>query len=392
MALYRWCTKVSWIWQSFNPENTWTEGQVLTKTCTGYEYQDLPSSWWGWDKLIQSHEGCWQSWTISRPSWATYALVHQYCCTGQWNSCCWDWSSAFISKDATIQKKWQCFYVCNVSGWLCYGQLHCHDINFFWPDTSGSNPWEIEYLIVGWGWAWNCSQYLSSCWAYNYWEGWGAGWFIEWERFVWWWAYSIKVWCWWLNWWNTSYYWCQSSAFWEIAYWWWSRSTNNVWNSWWSWAWWPASAYSWNCYYWWSWCTWQWNNWWRAYLTNAWWWWWAWSAWEDWTASKWWNGWLGKCSCISWECCWYSWGWGWIHWWCGMCWWGNAQCPATTCWSWGWGTTSSSWTAWGNWLVIIRYKTSWSHIIWANWWCKYVCWDYTIHCFTSNWTFEVWTK
>ena len=29
-------------------------------------------------------------------------------------------------------------------------------------------------------------------------------------------------------------------------------------------------------------------------------------------------------------------------------------------------------------------------INYATWWCKYTCWDYTIHCFTNNGTFSIW--
>lgn len=41
MALYRWNTKLAWIWKSFNPENAWTEWQVLTKTSTGYAFENV---------------------------------------------------------------------------------------------------------------------------------------------------------------------------------------------------------------------------------------------------------------------------------------------------------------------------------------------------------------
>lgn len=42
MALYRWNTKLAWIWKSFNPENSWTEGQFLKKTSTWYAYDNVP--------------------------------------------------------------------------------------------------------------------------------------------------------------------------------------------------------------------------------------------------------------------------------------------------------------------------------------------------------------
>lgn len=57
MALYRWSTKLAGIGAGFVPENTWTEGQVLTKTATGYSYQDVPWSDYTWvTKTISSWE------------------------------------------------------------------------------------------------------------------------------------------------------------------------------------------------------------------------------------------------------------------------------------------------------------------------------------------------
>ena len=45
------------------------------------------------------------------------------------------------------------------------------------------------------------------------------------------------------------------------------------------------------------------------------------------------------------------------------------------------------WWNWGWWVAIFRYPTEcWYNI---EWWCKYTCWDYTIHCFTSNGTLTV---
>jgi len=42
MAIYRWNVKVSWIWKSFNPENSWTVGQFLKKTSTWYAFDNIP--------------------------------------------------------------------------------------------------------------------------------------------------------------------------------------------------------------------------------------------------------------------------------------------------------------------------------------------------------------
>lgn len=400
MALYRWDTKVSWIWQSFNPENTGTEWQVLTKTCSWYAYCDV-SSWWGWDELIQSHEWCWVSWTIERPSWATYAIIQQYNCW-TWCFCYWDWNSLYMTPTSNL-KCWQSIYACNTNWCLCYWGCHCHDINFFWPTYSWVTPWEIEFLIVGWGWGWGAA-FKSNTMYYSWW-GWWAWWFIEDTAFVKSWVYNITVWAWWY--WS----WCPSIAFWCVAYWWWYWWTWNGygsygWCSWGSWGWWFWYTYNWYSCNWWawgSWCSWQWYKWWNWDCATAWAWGWGWAgwAWECWNT---WTWWLWKCSCISWELQWYAWGWGWAPYWCWSCWWWNSTaksswewCPATTCWSWwGWiysnsNTSSPCWWAWANWIVIVRYKTNWCHIKWANWGCKYVCWEYTIHCFTSNWNFEVFT-
>jgi len=40
MALYRWSTKLSWIGNGFNPSNTGTVWQVITKTSNWYDWED----------------------------------------------------------------------------------------------------------------------------------------------------------------------------------------------------------------------------------------------------------------------------------------------------------------------------------------------------------------
>ena len=42
MAIYRWGTKLAWVWKSFNPENSWTEWQFLKKTSTWYAFDNIP--------------------------------------------------------------------------------------------------------------------------------------------------------------------------------------------------------------------------------------------------------------------------------------------------------------------------------------------------------------
>ena len=94
MALYKWATKVAWSagagfvpsntwsvgqiltktatgydWETnawFSPENTWSTGQVLTKTATGYNYQDVPSelpSGWSTGQILKK--------TASGTEWAS---------------------------------------------------------------------------------------------------------------------------------------------------------------------------------------------------------------------------------------------------------------------------------------------------------------------------------
>ena len=255
----------------------------------------------------------------------------------------------------------------------------------------------IDLLVVGWwGW-WEESDSRLAAW----WWGW-AWWFIECNRLPIKFStdsYCVVIWNWWwraAKWWNT--------CFWSIvALWWWNWWWDYAcaWSGWsWWWGWW---RYSQNWISWWSWTQWQWYAWWNwrwagsNYCAQYWWGWgWAWWAGCNWCNWSWWYGWhwwVGKCSSISWELQWYSWGWGWWvnvswHcWWCGWCWgWGNMWQNATYYWWWGWGWNVGCWCSWCQWIVILRYHTDWSDWITneSSWGCKYTCWEYTIHCFTTN--------
>ena len=239
----------------------------------------------------------------------------------------------------------------------------------------------IDFLLVAW------------------WGGWG-GWWFGWWWWAWWalqetwyelvkWAYCVVVWAWWGNntsWWDS----CFGTSY--HAIWWWRGSCYyETWWTWWSWGW--GS----NCpTCWWSWTTWQWYNWWNWHTrAGGWWWGWAWWAWANWAYFVWWNWWIWIISDISWESKCYAWWWWWAggnsvwqwsYWW--WRWWGSCSglcaTSATTYWSWWWGGTSNNWASWCQWVFIVRYPTvCWYSI---DWWCKYECWDYTIHCFTSDWT------
>ena len=295
-----------------------------------------------------------------------------YTATNDWNSICID--------------KW---YAPNYNI-VFYGQMEWDVIRKFCVDT----------LIVWWGWGAQISWYCNS--PYSSWWGW-AWWFIEQtvEKEVLGSPYTVAVvvWAWWVR-----AAWGNSSVFWLTAYWWGFADRNN-WGTGWSWAW--------GRNYWWAWCEWQGCKWWDY----SWGWGWAWEDWHNWcnygggyaptetTNRKWWDW---KCSCISGELRRYAWwGWGWYDYrgrygWCWWCWWGwNGWSSVSNCaptnwsyywWWWGWAasTESNTWAnggCWYQWVVYIRYKTDWScWIKCALWWNKYVCWDYTIHEFTTVWS------
>lgn len=243
------------------------------------------------------------------------------------------------------------------------------------------NPKYVDVELVWWWWGWSMgSEGGSACACFSYRCG-GAwwGWMVSCRQFV---IktpciYNVIVWEWWKQW-ETNTPWCNGwdTKFWEItAYWWWgvgnARATGWGWghgvdeklalygDQWYSsGTWWSFGANG---------CSWHW-------------WWWAGSPWESswkWCqySIHWWNW---RKSFIDW--CWY-WAWaGWAN--CGevRChgeWWGN-------CWSWWFLNTN-----WTDWIVLIRYPKDWSY--WykcAMWWIKKECWDYIIHCFTEDGTFE----
>ena len=264
----------------------------------------------------------------------------------------------------------------------------------------------IDWLLVWWWGAWG----RAYCRA---WGGWGAWWVVYRNNYIisqntcviiW----AGGVWC------GTNPYWWSwgDSCFWNIvAYWWWwggwgccSSCTN--WLSWWSWWW----ASWWGFCYWWSSKGWQWQKW-GIGTTSAWAWWGGYShCWMDWcycsytSAAYGWGGvgWCGYCSDISWTAVRYANGWSWwgcksTPWMCGGGAWGcyTSACAcwknATTPWSWGGGAWNNAykcpWWNGANGIFIARYPTAcWYNITWG---CKYTCGDYTIHCFTSNWTLEI---
>ena len=290
------------------------------------------------------------------------------------------WSSS----DITIATVNQMGIVTCVTPGECTITAECEWVT---ATCSVQNIIYIDYILVwwwgwGWSWNWNCS-----------WWGWGWGWqvlvntlcfqssslsIVIWEWWIWqcypdswrvwnWWDSCIwdivaKWWCWW----NEPTWW----ASWSWCTWWWSASNC----SWWGWGWWASWNWEWGTTYcWdpeiWTWWTWLcWYGWWGwgwgwMYWPASWWWSWASGPWRDW-----WGNWAG-----------YYW-WGWWN--------------ATNCWWWGWwGWWRQSsppfwWGNWAWWVAIICYKTDWScWISCATWWTITTSGDYTVHTFTSSWTF-----
>lgn len=266
----------------------------------------------------------------------------------------------------------------------------------------------VDVLLVGWGGSWGYSTNGNQ----------GTGW---------WWAGWVKyfanvkvnevnqviVWLWGEE--NRGgscrNNWTDSAFNSLIAHWWgWGGSFYGVyiteqgmpWASWWG---------AWGC----IWCStyfapwknlvWEWSY---SYVkynaTAGTWWWGAWwfctPCWQDWYWNINWGFWV--CYDIEGEVKCYGWGgwWGWkTNYWNWKDWggsWANCTtlcgCDATTCGSWwgGWYQYCKWWAWWWG-LVVVRYRTDWSNWITdATWWCKYVCGDYTIHCFTQDDVFKVW--
>ena len=257
-----------------------------------------------------------------------------------------------------------------------------------WCDASGWGGWVwyIDYLMVWWWWGGWCY------WAW--WWGWVIEMFCQW---VYWIQYPIKIGAWWAaqwdsldwRWWDTIFMW--------MAYWWWRWGSDvQQFADWWvnSWWWGNWAIYSAGLIWWWAYC------WWSRSSCSAWWWgWWAWWNWCNASERKWWDWWIWVKSSISWTQYWYWWWWWgssyraswsnptwcWVDWWWDWWYYNTNWCDATYYgWWWWW-----KWGRWYQWVVIIRYKTDWSCWVTtaSTWWCKYTCWAYTIHCFTSDWVF-----
>ena len=236
------------------------------------------------------------------------------------------------------------------------------------------HPKFIEYIVVWWGWGWLAWN------GNNWWGWWGA--VCTWYKLLSDNNYCVVVWCWWTG--NITKTWEEAtdwtaSCFWDIiiANWWCKWNWFTWWTSW-SWcSWWTNTS--------WCWCYWGWWWWWASTAaasdtkaTE----WWYWICWYWW----WWWWWYPCSFNIT---SWHDWWWNWLYWW--TSWW-----DATNYWWWGWGGWCVAyaydifprWWNWCQWLIKVCYKTDWS--CWfscATWWTVTTDWDYTVHTFTSDWTF-----
>lgn len=251
----------------------------------------------------------------------------------------------------------------------------------------------VDVLVVWWGWwggKWGCSS------SYNCWWG-GGWWWVVIEKFnieVWGVSNVIvgKGWCCGCNTSTSTQPWGNwgTSRFGDIIAYWGGGGNSCSWGNWW----WPTWVQSNMICYWGCWCVWYGTSWGWTWCC-AWGGWWGWSWWRasPYDTRLWWGA-SWKYSEITWERYWWGWAWGstnccpWCWWWWTPDWWDATACG----WGgWWWKTPWSSGCNWGNgacWLVVVRYLTKW----WvknAYWGCKYVCGDYTYHCFTASEPFVV---
>ena len=263
--------------------------------------------------------------------------------------------------------------------------------------------WNVQYLIVWWGWG-GWSWYRCSSSNSYWWGGGGAGWILCWITCLWW-EFDISIWwggTWWVN--KLNGYRWKDTCFWrEVAYWWgWGWWFCQVWLD--GWSWWGGGA---RAKWWWTACEWQWNNG-ATSCYHSWWWWgWKWTAGSTWTCYCWGAWWSWICfrynpTCSCWCIC-IGWWWGWgacgwtCGWWSAIYWWGcwwSCGCKWNNAnnywWWWGWGSWGSSawditcWWNWYPWVVFVTYCTAcWYNVQW--WDCCFTCSAYTIRRFNTDW-------
>ena len=207
----------------------------------------------------------------------------------------------------------------------------------------------INYILVWWWWGW---------WWWEQWPTTRAWWWGGWWEVLYWnmevnnTSYNITIWAWWC-WWKC---WCCTNCPSSDPY-----RCNANWDNWWDTTFWSLTARWWKWWWFsikctadwwasWSWCAWWWYIYQLSYIS----WWWGWWAWWRCTHLAWYNATN------------YWWWWGW---------WGANYCG---------NFSLQLWWNWCQWVVIVCYKT-WD--ICATGWTITTSWNYTVHTFTSNWTF-----
>lgn len=344
-----------------------------------------------------------RKWYSSGGGWAWRCTYASSCESFMWRSstCEWSgggWGTCICNWDSG--RKWVVMvaypldwsYWYNKAKWwtkiCCWDyMIHCFTSN--WTFIPWADDWcKFFYTIVWWGWGWGgwWSVYggttLSTKWG-SWWWGWGqvVTWTMNNVTTT---SYNIVVWCWWAGGVGAAGVpatWCN----------WWTSCLGTLCANWWCWGWEKGWASG-------SWCAG--GNFCVATACGASWG-WGWSSW-NWGDSprymKGWNGWLWMCGY------WWWWG-GWIAttdstckgcwccgWWDGWC--VSSWCNATWCWWWGgwWSSciSSSQYWNWGNWawwIVKISYRKYVDWIICATWGTVTTNWEYTVHTFTSDWTF-----
>lgn len=392
---------------------------------------DLISLWWWWG---------WGGWYLCTCDWcghtacspwpwdAAVAIVSTYHTSSPWTQ---RWGTAVtVDRNALWPRHsidcWNAVYttVYNCWDYICaYSYCANAQIAFFSSACQWDwKVWYIDFLLVGWwssGGYW-CTSWYCHCW----WTWWWWGWVIECMHYpiknT---AYSITIWAWWWKpscscngcfnpWWPTIFNWIVAT--------WWSKTTS--WYKYWctsascvawGWGWW-----AWNCSngHWYTFrkccpemhvcnatcwaasyiCLYTGGNWWEWYTSSI--------SWAEHSYWWWWGGWWWGRPCSA-NSCYYQ-AMYWVYAWCWTDWWwdwwqysipattdgvegaptNHKWCDATYYW-WWWGGGGNGWPwCWCQWIIIIRYHTDGSDWICAEcsfWWCKYTCWEYTIHCFTD---------
>lgn len=326
MALYRWETRIGWIWNA-------------TTYVTQAEYDALPSTkltnnvnywiyeWDGTDNTLEMFVKNWVSYCI--PQWWTKIWCVDLLLVWWWGK--W-WGTWWVNGNYASWWWW---------GW---GWVYCKNVLLY------SDGWYVYPVIV---------------WCSNSWDS-IALWYCAQWWWCWWNWYCISPWRWWNAWWaglcwatiSASHQWWGGNW---CLYWWWG------WGAWEDWQIWNYGS-SWTWWYWW--CGVQTDFFWSNMYVSAWWGWWnLWCGWAQWwwdgSATWWWDSRMWCPATTYWS------------WW-GAIWW----------WDWYWACIWWDWCQWivG---IRYKTNWSWWIKPSSTWWCKYEYWEYTIHCFTVNDNFSV---